>query len=79
MINAAADQITIVRAAVAELGRIRALFAAANPSTAGTPLDGNTAALNSAFTALKAESDKPVWTALIAAKVPSHRGRALEE
>ena len=78
IINRAADEMTIIRAALVRFQATKTLFTAADPSTVGTPLDGNTAALNTALGLLQAEADKAIWTALIAARVPSHRGTALD-
>lgn len=77
LINRAGDAMVEVRAAVAIINDYKDRFVAANPDVTGTTLEGNVPALNSALTALTAEVDKPIWTALIDAKVPSHRGEAL--
>lgn len=77
IINRAADEMIAIRAALVRFQATKALFVAANPSVTGTPLEGNVTALNTALTALQAEADKAIWTGLIAARVPSHRGEAL--
>lgn len=77
LINRAADEMIIIRAAVARLEATRLLFVAENPNVTGTPLEGNVTTVGNAIAALKAEADKAVWTGLIAARVPSHRGEAL--
>lgn len=77
LINRAADELILMRAAMARLQATRALFVTANPSVTGTPLEGNVTALGNAITALQAELDKAIWTGLINARVPSHRGEAL--
>ena len=77
LINRAGDAMVEVRAALVVINDYKDRFVAANPDVTGTALEGNVAALNSALTALTAEVDKPIWTALIDAKVPSHRGEAL--
>jgi len=77
MINVAADQLTVIRAALDTLQAVKDRFVAADPDVTGTPLEGNVAALNSALADLQAEGDRQIWSDLIAAKVPSHRGEAL--
>ena len=77
MINVVGDELSIIKAAVARLENIRARFAAANPSTAGTVLQGNKVILNTALTALVTAVGNPVWDAVINAKIDSHEGRAL--
>lgn len=77
MINAVARQMRAIRAAVAEIANVRTRFQAANPDVTGTPLEGNVTALNNAFNALQNETDKAIWTALIAEEIESHRGEAL--
>lgn len=77
LINRAANEMAIIRAATARLEATRLLFVAANPDVTGTPLEGNVTTVGNAIAALKAEVDKAIWTGLIAARVPSHRGEAL--
>ena len=78
LINVYAIQMEIVRNAVVTMNNTRDLFVIADPDTTGTPLEGNLVTLSSALDALKAEVEKSIWKQLIAAKVPSHRGKALE-
>lgn len=78
MINVLADQMTIIRSAVDTMVAVKTAYIAINPDTTGTPLEGNVATVNSALKALKAQTDSAVWTAMINAKVPSHRGEAIE-
>jgi hypothetical protein len=78
MINICAEQMQIIRAAMATIQGVRDTFTALNPNTTGTPLAGNLATINNAINALSAETDKAIWTQLIAAHVPSHQNRALE-
>lgn len=77
MINRTALAMQKVREGVSEMEEVKALFQTANPDVTGTPLDGNITAVNTALTSLKAESDKDIWSTMIAAIVPSHRGEAL--
>lgn len=79
MINVAADELTTIREALGRLQVIKTKFQTANPDVSGTPLEGNVTALNNALTDLQTEADRTIWTQLIAARVPSHRGKALEE
>jgi len=78
MINVAASQMTMIRAATNRLETIRDLFIAASANVAGTPLEGNLGTLNTALNDLLTETDSVIWTVLIANEVPSHRGRALD-
>jgi hypothetical protein len=78
MINVAADQMEIIRSAVDTVVAIRTAFQAHNPDVTGTPLEGKVATLNAALNDLQGEADEEIWTELIAARVPSHRGVALE-
>ena len=77
MINVVADELSVIKAAMARLENIRARFTAANPSTVGTALQGNKAVLNMALTSLVTAVGNPVWNAVINAKIDSHEGRAL--
>ena len=78
MVNICGQQMIEIRAAVQVMTDIKAKFQVANPNVTGTPLAGNVAALNAAYTALKTEVDKAIWTNLIAAIVPTHAGKALD-
>ncbi len=55
------------RAAVSRMEAIQAKFVTANPSVVDTPLQGNKAAVVNAVASLKAEVNKSVWDAIIAA------------
>lgn len=78
MINICADQAQIMRDAVSRMLAVRTAFTTHNPDITGTPLEGNVAVVNQAITDLNAEVSKAIWDAMIAAKVPSHRGKAME-
>ncbi len=78
MINVLADQMTIIRSAVATMVAVKTAYITINPDPTGTPLQGNVAAVNTALTALKSETDKALWTTLIKAKVPSHTNNAIQ-
>jgi hypothetical protein len=79
MINVVAEVMVEIRAGVARMEAVKALFETVNPDVTGTVLEGNLATVNSALAALKAEAELQIWSDLIAAYVPSHRGAALEE
>jgi len=76
-INRVGQAIEKCRAEVAKMEAIKALYVAASPDPIGTPLEGNVTAMSNAITSLRTEVDKPIWDALIAAILPSHRGEAL--
>ena len=78
MINIAAEQIVIMRAAASTLQDVKDAFLAASPDVTGTVLAGCTASLNSNLNDLQTEIDQNIWTELIAAHVPSHRNEALD-
>ncbi len=78
MVNVLGGAAEDVRAAVAKMKAVRVKFQTHNPSVAGTPLEGNIAAVNVALNALDAEAVKALWTQLIAAKVPGHSNKALD-
>lgn len=77
LINAGAIEIQIIRASVARLKALRALFNTTSPSTTGTALAGNTAALSNSIDALDTQAALAVWTTMINAYVPSHQGNSL--
>jgi hypothetical protein len=81
IVNIAARAAEDVREAIARLEAARTLFNAVNPDRTGTPLaGGNAAALSGAIDRLGTlvnDTDAAIWSALIAAKVPTHRGEAL--
>jgi hypothetical protein len=82
MVNVAAAQIVIIRAAIATLSGVRDTFLVVNPDVTGTPLEGYTAAMNNALNALDDTvntTHAATWDHLIANYVPTHRGKALEE
>ena len=78
MINVAAQQMVIIRAAVTTIEAVKTTFQTVNPDVTGTPLDGNVAALNAALVSLRSEVDGAVWSGLIAVIEPSHRNKALD-
>lgn len=78
MINVLAEAAEDVRAAIERMKAVRTKFQAHNPDVTGTPLEGNVAAVNTALNALDTQTSKAIWTQIIAAKVTSHRNRALD-
>ena len=66
---------TFINVIAQQLRAIRA----ARDTIEQTRLQGNVTAVGNAWTLLKAEIDKTIWTNFIAAEVPTHRNEALEE
>lgn len=77
LVNGAAVAAQAIRAQVAILKALRTIFNTVNPSVVGTPLAGNLAALSASIDALDTQANLAVWTAMIAAYVPSHQGNSL--
>lgn len=73
LINRMSDVVECMREARA----IKDAYLAANPSVAGTPLEGNLAAVNAWMNDLFAVADSPIAQSFINNNVPSHRGDAL--
>lgn len=79
VINAVGRQVQAMRAAQACMNAVIEKFTAASPSVTGTPLaGGNLATLSTALAALNSALNSDILTALIAAIVPSHEGKALD-
>lgn len=78
MINEAAIQMSIIRDALTQIESVRTTFLQHNPSTVGTVLQGNTAALSASINAIRAQVDLAVWNTLIGGYVPTHEGKALD-
>ena len=76
-INRLATAATLARQARDDMLLIRMLFKASAPNTTDTPIDGNENKISDAISALDIEISKNIWTQIIAADVPSHRGEAL--
>jgi len=83
MINIMGQQIQVVRVAINTMKLVRTAFTTINPDPTGTPLEGNVllvnAALNALNDAVNTGTNNAVWDAMIAAIVPTHRNKALEE
>lgn len=80
LINRCGDAMVAIRAQIAVLEDYRDRFQAADPDLAGTPFAGQGSALatmSASIDTLRTEANRAVWTALIAAKVPTHRGGGL--
>ena len=79
LINRVADEISAMRAGMKRITELHDKYVAQSVNPTGTPLEGNVSVLTTALTKLGTALDSNVFTALIAAKVPSHRGVALGE
>lgn len=77
LINRAAAAAEAIQAASADLEAVRTLYNAANVNPTGTPLQGNVAAVSNWIDSVVTVASSAVADAMIAAKVPSHRGEAL--
>lgn len=78
LINRLADHADAVKAASDDLEALRILYQVANPDVTGTPLDGNLVAVNTWINDLTTLANSATATGMIAARVPSHRGKALD-
>lgn len=78
LVNRTAAEIEAMRAGMARIVRYRDAYQAAGIDATGTILEGRTSALVSALTTLNTALNDATFDQLIAAKVPSHRGTALE-
>jgi len=79
LMNRVADEISAMRAGMKRITELRDKYVAQNVDAKSTPLEGNVTVLTTALTNLGKALDSNVFTQLIAAKVPSHRGVALGE
>ena len=79
LINHVGQRVQAMRAEMAAIVAVRDKFVTENVDPAGTPLDGNVAALTSALTTLNTALQSATFDALIAAVVPTHRGTALDQ
>lgn len=77
LINAAAEEAETIKLAAARLAGLRAIYNSANVDPTGTALEGNVAAVSNWISSVQSVAAAAVANALIAAKVPTHRGRAL--
>lgn len=77
LINALAEEAEKIQLASARLEVIKAKFQLQNPSTTGTALDGQMGQANAWMASLKAVADSPIAYSMISARVPSHKGEAL--
>lgn len=76
-INRLANSVQEMRDQMVKINNMKQKFVTANPDVSGTPLDGNVIALNNNLSQLETELSRGIWTTLINAKQPSHRGEAL--
>jgi len=77
IINRVSENIQKMRLEMTDIKSIRDLYISANVDPSGTQLAGNVTALNTAINSLDTELNKAIFTGLINASVPSHRGKAL--
>jgi hypothetical protein len=78
LINLIATEAEALKASSIRLEALKAKFVAQNPDVTDTPLQGNVGAVNTWLADLKAVADSPVADGMIAARVKSHRGTALD-
>lgn len=78
MVNEIATAARAVKQAADSLDAVRVKYQTHNPDVTNTPLQGKVPAANAWAIALRAVADDPFTDAMIAAHVPSHRGRALD-
>ena len=81
MVNIAAEQIVIIRAAIDSLKDTRTLFLSSCPSLSGTCISGSLASINSALnildTVVNSGSTGTTWNNIEGCHVPSHNNQAL--
>lgn len=77
-VNQLADVADVVKDSSDTLEALRTAYQTANPDVTGTPLDGNLAAVNAWINDLTTLANSATATGMIAARVPSHRGKALD-
>lgn len=78
LINAAAEEALKIKEASDRLQQIRALYVASNVNPAGTPLQGQVNNVSAWIDSVASVANSAVANGMIAAYVPSHRGKALE-
>ena len=77
LINIAAEQVEVIKAAADRLEAVRALYVAQGVSATGTPLQGHVETVSGWIDSVRSVADAAVPNGLIAARVPSHRNKAL--
>ena len=78
-IGVAADEVVKLKASADRLEHLRTLWGVHNPSTTGTPLDGNVEAVSTWIDAVRSAANSAVPNGLLAHVVPSHKNLALGE
>ena len=68
-INRVGREVAAMRAGMVRINAIKAKFVASNPSVAGTPLQGNVAAANTAITNLDTALGAAAFTGMINAVI----------
>ncbi len=77
-INMAADVAESVQRVAGDLAALKAKWRVHRPSPVGTSLEGKLSAVNTWIAAIEALAVDPVAADLLAARVLSHRGEALD-
>lgn len=78
LINAAAEEALKIKQASERLQQLRTMYVAANVNPAGTPLQGQVNNVSAWIDSVATVANSTVANGMIAAYVPSHRGKALE-
>lgn len=78
LINLAAEAAEHVQVVAARLKTVRSAYQAQAVDPTGTPLDGHLAAVSTWIDNIDSVANSGVVTEMIAAKVPTHRNKALE-
>lgn len=78
MVNVLAEEMQKCKEARDRVLAVRAAFQVVNPDVTGTPLEGNLTLVNTLVNDLDALMDSAIVDGIIAAYIPSHRGKALE-
>ena len=78
LINHVGWEIIKMREGLIRINEYKTKYQDQNVDPTGTPLDGHEATLVAALVSLNVELQGPVFDALVAAIVPTHRGMALD-
>ena len=78
LINAVAEEAQKIKEANTRLQALRTLYTASNVDATGTLLQGNVTAVSNWIDSVNTVANSAVPNGMIAAYVPSHRGKALE-
>ena len=78
LINLCADEAERLQLSATRLQAYRAAYQGQRVDPVGTPLDGNVTAVSAWIDDIAAVAGSAVSTAMLAARVPTHRNNALE-